>query len=157
MRPKVLDGAIAGVVGGIVFGVTMSMMKAPTPDGGSMPMMAMVAMVVRSQSITVGWIYHLFNSAVIGGLFALVLGSRVHSTASGIGWGAAWGVVWWVLGALVMMPVLLGMEPFAALKMPAMRPVAMGSLVGHLVFGVITGIVYARLRKNVPTAQFRPA
>ncbi len=134
----------------------MQLMKAPTPEGGSMSMMAMVAMVVRSQSIVVGWIYHLFNSALIGGLFGLLLGSRVRTTATGIGWGAGWGVLWWVLGALILMPVLLGMEPFAALKMPPMRPVAMGSLIGHLFYGVITGLVYVRLRRNLAAAEFRP-
>ena len=157
MRSKVIDGAIAGVAGGVVFGLMMQMMQAPTPEGGSMPMMAMVAMVVRSKSIAIGWIYHLFNSAVIGALFALVLGGRVRTTASGAGFGAVWGVVWWVIGGLVLMPVFLGMEPFAALKMAPMRPVAMGSLVGHLVYGVITGVIYARLRRNVAAGEFRTA
>src|SRR5688500_9979911 len=44
----------------------MQMMTAPTPEGAPMPMMAMVAMVVRSESPIVGWLYHLLNSAVIG-------------------------------------------------------------------------------------------
>ncbi len=136
---------MAGLAGGIVFGVMMQMMNAPTPEGGSMPMMAMVAMVVHSTSIAVGWIYHLFNSAVIGILFAAFLGSRVTSNGSGVAWGAVWGVLWWVLGGLILMPLLLGMPAFASLKMPPMRPVAMGSLVGHLAYGVLLGFVYARL------------
>jgi hypothetical protein len=148
-----IAGTIAGLAGGLVFGIMMQMMNAPTPEGGSMPMMAMVAMVVRSQSIAVGWIYHLFNSAVIGALFGLIFGARVQTTATGVGFGAVWGVVWWVLGGLILMPLLLGMEAFAALKMAPMRPVAMGSLAGHLVYGVITGVVYARLRRNVPAGE----
>lgn len=84
-------GAIAGILGGILFGIMMQMMTAPTPDGGRMPMMAMVAMVVRSDSIAVGWLYHLFNSAVIGALFGLLLGGRVYSIGRGLGWGAVWG------------------------------------------------------------------
>ena len=136
---------MAGLVGGIAFGVMMQMMSAPTPEGGSMPMMAMVAMVVHSTSIAVGWIYHLFNSAVIGILFAAFLGGRISGNGSGVAWGAAWGVLWWVLGGLILMPLLLGMPAFASLKMPPMRPVAMGSLVGHLVYGVLLGFVYARI------------
>ena len=145
---------MAGLAGGIVFGVMMQMMNAPTPEGGSMPMMAMVAMVVHSGSIAVGWIYHLFNSAVIGILFAASLGSRVTSNGSGVAWGAVWGVLWWVLGGLILMPLLLGMPAFASLKMPPMRPVAMGSLVGHLVYGVLLGFVYARLAH---ASQFKTA
>jgi uncharacterized membrane protein YagU involved in acid resistance len=147
MRSRIFAGVIAGVLAGIVFGVMMQMMSAPTPDGGRMPMMAMVAMVVRSQSLVVGWLYHLFNSAVIGALFGAFLGERAQSYRGGLGWGAAWGVFWWVLGALILMPVLLGMPPFAALRMPPMRPVAMGSLVGHLIDGLILGAMYVRLRR----------
>ncbi|CAN5788889.1 hypothetical protein BH20GEM1_BH20GEM1_05290 [soil metagenome] len=138
-------GAIAGILGGILFGIMMQMMTAPTPEGGRMPMMAMVAMVVRSDSIAVGWLYHLFNSAFIGALFGLLLGGRVYSIGGGLGWGAVWGVVWWVLGGLILMPLLLGMPAFAPLAMPPMRMVAMGSLIGHLVFGLVLGAAYAVL------------
>ena len=145
MTSKITGGALAGLVGGIALGVMMQLMSAPTPEGGSMPMMAMVGMVVHSTSITVGWIYHLFNSAVIGILFAGFLGGRVSGNRSGVAWGAAWGVLWWVLGGLILMPLLLGMPAFASLIMPPMRPVAMGSLVGHLVYGSLLGIVYASI------------
>lgn len=48
MRSNLGAGAVAGLLAGLVFGVMMQMMTAPTPDGGRMPMMAMVAMVVGS-------------------------------------------------------------------------------------------------------------
>jgi hypothetical protein len=137
----------------------MQMMSAPTPQGGKMPMMAMVAMVVRSDSLAVGWLYHFFNSAIIGGLFGVLLGGRVHSVGSGIGWGGLWGFVWWILGALILMPVFLGMPAFAPLQMPPMRMVAMGSLIGHLIFGVVMGFVFVRLYTPVlepAVASVRP-
>jgi hypothetical protein len=149
MQNRTIAGAVAGLLAGVVFGIMMQMMKAPTPDGGQMPMMAMVAMVVRSESLVVGWIYHLFNSAIIGGLFGWLLGAKAEaSSGSGATWGAVWGLVWWVLGALILMPLLLGMPAFAALRMPPMRPVAMGSLAGHLIYGGFLGIAYARLRRS---------
>jgi hypothetical protein len=43
------------------------------------------------------------------------------------------------------MPLFLGMSAFAPLLMPPMRPVAMGSLVGHLLYGLILGLVYVRV------------
>src|ERR671936_2956615 len=122
MRSDISNGIISGLVAGVVFGIMMQMMNAPTPEGGQMPMMAMVAMVVRSKSLVVGWLYHLFNSAVIGALFGWLLGGRSRGYGSGLAWGAAWGVVWWVLGALILMPVFLGMPEFAPLRMPSMRP-----------------------------------
>jgi hypothetical protein len=153
MHSKVTAGIVAGLLAGLAFGAMMAMMTAPTPDGGRMPMMAMVAQVVRSDSLVVGWIYHLFNSAVIGGLFGWLLGGRVHGLGGGLGWGALYGVVWWVLGGLILMPVLLGMPAFAPLQMAPMRPVAMGSLIGHLLFGLILGAAFAWLFKGAPQPE----
>ena len=149
MRSTVLPGASAGVAAGVVFGATMQMMTAPTPEGGSMPMMVMVAMVVGSQSLVVGWLYHLINSAVIGALFAMVFGRRLQGYKGSAGWGAVWGIVWWMLGGLILMPVLLDMPAFAPLRMPPMRPVAMGSLVGHPIYGTILGAAFVRLRRGL--------
>jgi len=152
MRSKLTAGAVAGLLAGVIFGIMMQMMSAPTPDGGQMSVMAMVAMVVRSKSLAIGWLYHLFNSTVIGALFGWLLGDRARGYRSGLAWGAAWGAVWWVLGALILMPVLLGMPPFAALRMPPMRPMAMGSLMGHLLYGLILGAAFIRLR--APTRAY---
>jgi hypothetical protein len=158
MQSRIVAGALAGIAAGIVFGVLMQMMEAPTPEGGSVPMMMMVAMVVKSQSLAVGWLYHLFNSAVIGAMFGSLLGGRAHGYGGGAGWGAAWGLVWWVAGGLILMPLLLGMAVFAPLLMPPMRMVAMGSLVGHLLYGVILGAGFVWLRRadEAPRAQRVP-
>lgn len=86
MRSKTFAGIVAGLMAGIVFGVLMQVMTAPTPDGGTMPMMAMVAKVVRSDSMAVGWIYHLFNSAVIGAIFGWLFGNRAATYGAGFGW-----------------------------------------------------------------------
>jgi uncharacterized membrane protein YagU involved in acid resistance len=151
MSSKIVAGALAGLAAGLVFGLMMQMMTAPTPDGGRMPMMAMVANVVRSDNLVAGWVYHLFNSAVIGALFGWLLGSRADSWGPVLGWGALYGTAWWVLGGLVLMPILLGMPAFAPLAMAPMRPVAMGSLFGHLIYGLVLGAVFFRLRRREPT------
>jgi hypothetical protein len=146
-------GALAGLAAGLGFGLIMQFSSAPTPDGGTIPGMQMVARVVRSDSIALGWVYHLFNSAVIGGLFALLLGSRIQSYSGGLSLGALWGVVWWVLGGLILMPVLLGMPAFAPLRMAPMRSMAMGSLVGHLIYGLILGGLFVRLSHPGPPSR----
>lgn len=155
MGSRVATGAVAGLIAGVVFGLMMQAMSAPTPDGGQMPMMAMVAMVVGSTSIAVGWAYHLFNSLVIGALFGWLFAARVHAMGTGLAWGAAWGLAWWVVGGLVLMPIALGMTPFAPLMMAPMRPVAMGSLMGHVVFGLVLGAAYAAMirAKSVRTVR----
>ena len=92
----------------------MQMMAAP--DGK--PVMAMVAKVVRSESLVVGWVYHLFDSAVIGGIFGWLLGNRISGYGTGLLWGALYGIAWWILGGLILMPMFLGMSPFAPLTHP---------------------------------------
>ena len=149
MRNTVTAGAVAGLVAGVVFGLMMQMMSAPAPGGSAMPMMAMVAQVVGSSSVAVGWLYHLFNSAVIGAAFGLLLGGRVAgSMRRGAALGAGYGILWWILGGLILMPLFLGMPPFAPIRMAPMRPVAMGSLVGHLIYGVLLGVSLARIQEK---------
>lgn len=130
-------------------GFAMSIMQAPTPEGDLVPMMAMVAMILGSTNLVVGWLYHLFNSAVIGAGYGILLGgSADRSARRALGFGAVYGVIWWVLGGLILMPLFLGMPAFAPLAMPPMRMMALGSLMGHLVFGLILGWVYTRLRTD---------
>lgn len=152
MRSRIAAATVAGVIAGIVFGVMMQTMTAPTPDGGTMPMMAMVGQVIGWPTVAGGWVYHLFNSAIIGAIFGWLLGARVHDYGSGLGWGAAYGGFWWILGALILMPMLLGMAPFAPMMMPPMQMVAVGSLIGHLVYGLILGGVYTAVFRPVPVA-----
>jgi hypothetical protein len=102
-----------------------------------------------SPDVTIGWLYHLFNSAVIGAIFGWLLGTRVHGYGSGLGWGAAYGFGWWILGGLILMPVFLGMPAFAPLMMPEMQMVAIGSLVGHLIYGLILGGLYVAMFRGV--------
>ncbi len=49
------------------------------------------------------------------------------------------GVLWWVLGPLMIMPVMMGMpmQFGAALNGPNML-----SLMGHIIYGVVGGLVY---------------
>jgi hypothetical protein len=56
------------------------------------------------------------------------------------------------------MPLMLGMSPFAPLTMPPMRAVAMGSLIGHVIYGVVLGGAFVWLFRAAPHgAAIRPA
>jgi|SRR5919108_450376 hypothetical protein len=156
MQRRMAAGVIAGLAAGAVFGIMMQLMTAPGPEGARMPMMAMIARVVRSDSVAVGWAYHLFNSALIGAIFGAWVGRSLRGYGSAILWGAAYGLGWWVLGGLVLMPILLGMPPLAPVAMAPMRPVAMGSLVGHVVFGLILGVGFLVLRGRWSEEQATP-
>ncbi len=126
---RIIGGVIGGVAGGLVFGAMMGMMG----------MLPMVASVVGSESAAVGFLYHMFNSVIIGAVFGLVFGNLSHTYGQGAAWGLLYGAIWWVLGPLVLMPLLLGMGvQFGT----ALAPMNLMSLVGHLIYGLITGLAY---------------
>ncbi len=135
LKQRIIAGVVGGVAGGLVFGAMMAMMG----------MLPMVASVVGSQSAVVGFIYHMFNSVIIGAGFGLVFGVFSHTYGQGAIWGLVYGVIWWVLGPMILMPLLLGMGlQFGA----AFTPPMLMSLVGHLAYGLITGLVYVAYSKR---------
>ena len=62
-----------------------------------------------------------------------------------MGFGLAYGGVWWILGPLTLMPLLMGMG-FGVNWNVAAAAAMLPSLVGHLMYGGILGLVYAWLR-----------
>jgi uncharacterized membrane protein YagU involved in acid resistance len=56
--------------------------------------------------------------------------------------GLGYGVVWWVLGALIIMPAQLGMPVFM------FNATAWQSLMGHLIYGLALGLVFAGLARR---------
>ena len=59
---------------------------------------------------------------------------------SSMGWGLGYGIFWWFFGPLTMLPLVTG----AALDWSSGRGTALfGSLVGHILYGLIVGVAYA--------------
>ena len=61
---------------------------------GMMGMLPMVASVVGSESAAVGFLYHMFNSVVIGAIFGLVFGAWSHTYGQGAAFGLLYGACW---------------------------------------------------------------
>ena len=122
-------GVAGGLAGGVVFGLLMQMMG----------MIPMVAMLVGTEAVAVGWLVHLAISAFIGATFGLLLGAWAGRVLPGALLGMGYGVVWWVLGALVIMPAQLGMPVFM------FNTTAWQSLMGHLLYGLVLGLGFATL------------
>ena len=130
-------GAAAGLVGGALFGMMMT----------AMGMMEMVAGLVESSSVAVGWLVHLVISAIFGAVYALVLGRPTTSYGRGVGLGLAYGLVVWVVGPLLVMPLWMGMPPFV-IEQPQLM-----SMMGHAVFGLAVGLAYRALEAGVLTTD----
>src|SRR4051812_19330546 len=131
-----LYGAVSGVMGGILFGLLLT---ATIPGS-----MASMGAIIAIQNTAGGWVYHLFNSAVIGGIFGLVLGSLPRSALSSVVWGAVYGLAWWVLGGLILMPLMMG---FAS-RVLYLSSTSLIGLAGHLIFGITAGTGYFLLKRK---------
>lgn len=130
---RLVAGVVGGLAGGAVFGILMQMMG----------MMPMVAMLIGSEAVAVGWLVHLFNSALFGAIYAVLFGAWADRLGTGALIGLGYGVIWWILGALLIMPAWLGMGVFQ------LNTMAWQSLMGHLLYGLILGVVYALVRPRL--------
>lgn len=130
LTQRVVGGVIGGVAGGVVFGVLM----------GTMGMLPMVAGLVGSDAALVGFLVHMLISVILGIGFSLIFGAQSSSYGQGARWGLVYGAIWWVLGPLVIMPLLMGMG--LQFGMALTTPMLM-SLVGHILYGVVAGLVFA--------------
>ncbi len=124
-------GTYGGVAGGLIFGAMMGMMG----------MLPMIGSMVGQPTAAAGFVVHMANSAIIGAGFALVLGRFVSGARSGLGAGLVYGGAWWILGPLTLMPFLMGMG-FGVNWNAAAAAAMLPSLVGHLMYGAILGLVY---------------
>jgi hypothetical protein len=135
---RVVAGIAGGLAGGVVFGIMMQ----------AWGMLPMVAMLINSESVGVGWLVHLFNSALFGAIFAVLVGRWATAVVPAALIGMVYGAVWWVLGALLIMPAWLGMNAMIF----NLNTTAWRSLGGHLVYGLLLGVGYAlvgpRLRRG---------
>lgn len=123
----VVGGILGGLAGGVIFGMIMQLMD----------FMPMIAMLVGSESLAVAWLVHLAISAFIGAVFGVVVATRRWGVAALAGVGAVYGMAWWVLGPLLLMPAKLGMPVLQ------FNTMVWQSLMGHVVFGVVLGLVTA--------------
>jgi uncharacterized membrane protein YagU involved in acid resistance len=124
-------GAISGLAGGMVFGMMMGMMG----------MLPMVGMLVGSENAIVGFIVHMMISAIFGAVYGLAAGRFQASYKTALVGGMINGIVWWVLGALVLMPLMLGMTEMVF----AVGQAQWMSLMGHIIYGLVTSFVFVAL------------
>lgn len=123
-------GGLSGVIGGWAFGAWME-------QAGFFPL---VAALVGSTAPAIGRTLHFIFAVVIGATMGALFQRDLRGAGSSMCWGLAYGVFWWFLGPLTIMPLWLG-QP---LDWSAERGAALfGSLVGHVVYGLIAGVLYA--------------
>ena len=142
---RILHGVYGGLAGGLVFGMMMAMMG----------MLPMIGKMIGQPIAAAGFLLHMFNSAIIGAGFAIVVsgikagaGSRGAALASGLTYGAAW----WVLGPLTLMPLFMGMGLGVNWNLTAAAAM-LPSLMGHMIYGAVLGLTYVTLQNRASVAR----
>ena len=142
--------AVWGAVATVAF--TLFSMAGKAMGMTDMDLLDLLGSVVREPrtagSKAVGTVIHHVNGAIlgIGGAYAAVLANEPFDWVSGLWWGAAL----WVL-AMLMITTVGSVHPAirrhaqddpgpAATNFGTMTPI--GSLAGHLVWGVVLGLLY---------------
>jgi uncharacterized membrane protein YagU involved in acid resistance len=123
-------GGGAGIVGGLVFGKWMEQVN----------FFPLIAGLVDSSSRMVGMSLHFTFAIIIGATFGFLFQHDIRGYGSSMGWGVGYGLLWWFLGPLTILPIWLR-KP---VDWSAARGSELfGSLVGHIIYGLIVGLIYA--------------
>jgi uncharacterized membrane protein YagU involved in acid resistance len=128
-------GAVASLAGGLLFSLIMVAV-------GFLPT---VAALVGGASPVLGFVVHMIISALIGMSFGLLFQYEAPNLGSGVTWGLVYGLAWWFIGPLTLLPILLGGSlTWTTEAAGALMP----SLMGHLVYGAATALVFMLLQRR---------
>lgn len=133
MTDRLVAGTVAGLIGGIAFGAMMH----------ALGMIGMIGELVDAEGFGAAWAVHLVIAAAIGAGYAVTFGVRDPGYGASAAYGLVYGAIWWVLGPLLLMPLFMGMGPF-----PPIGQDQIMSLIGHLMYGVIVGLVFVAVRER---------
>ncbi len=84
--------------------------------------------------VVIGWVAHFMIGVILAIGYAFVSGMLPGPAFVR---GALYGIAPWLMAQIVVMP-MMGMGLFSGAAAPAM-----GSLIGHLVYGAVVGLVYS--------------
>ena len=130
----IVAGGLAGLLGGFIFDRWMS-------AGEFFPLLAGLSQL---PSRTISLALQFLIAVLMGVIFGLLFQRDVRSYGSCMGWGVGYAILWWFLGPLTMLPFV----SHVPLDWTSDAGSAMfGSLVGHILYGLILGVSYATLDK----------
>jgi uncharacterized membrane protein YagU involved in acid resistance len=122
---------VAGLIGTLVMTV-VGLYVAPLM--GLEPMNPAVMLAGQmGGNMMLGWIAHFMIGIILAVIYAIVAPSIPGAPVVR---GALFGIAPWLFAMVIMMP-MMGMPMFMGAMMPAL-----GSLMGHVIFGAVVGAIY---------------
>lgn len=105
-----------------------------------------VAGLLNSNSYWLGVAVHYLIALVIGASFGLLFQRDIRGFGSSLGWGFGYGLFWWFLGPLTLLSILRGKAVDWSYNHAA-SDALFGSLVSHIIYGLLLGLIYAALNR----------
>ena len=137
-RPKfrwgraIVVGGVAGTLSGLIFSRWMY-------EGGFYPLLGGFQQLGSHAEMVA---LHFLVALMIGAAFGLLFQTDVRGLGSSMGWGLGFGMFWWFFGPLTLFPLWSG----NGLDWSADEGTELfGSLVGHIIYGLILGVIYAAI------------
>ena len=130
----IVAGGLAGLLAGFIFDRWMS-------AGDYFPLLAGVN-ELPSRTVSMGLQFGI--AVLMGVIFGILFQRDVRGYGSCMGWGVGYAILWWFLGPLTLLPLITR----TPLDWSADNGSAVfGSLIGHILYGMILGVTYATLDK----------
>jgi uncharacterized membrane protein YagU involved in acid resistance len=124
---------VAGLVGTVVM-TAIGLWVAPMMGIPRMNPAEMLAGAMGGNAL-LGWVGHFMIGSILAVIYAAVAPALPGPPAVR---GAIYGLAPWLVAMVMVMP-MMGMPAFGGVT-----AVAMGSLIGHLVYGAVVGAIYGR-------------
>jgi len=145
MQRRIATGLVAGLIAGIAFTLVALFLRTTLPDGGRTSMLLVAAEAFHSHGPLAGWIASLIYTVIVGGIFGWLATAQPLDEIRTTLWGGLYGLAWWIVSGLIIVPALSGKVPLSPAAIDTTRPVALASLIEHVLYGVILGYVFALL------------
>ena len=140
-------GAASGLVAGVVMGVVLH---------GALGLMPTIGALVGVETTLAGWLVHLFNSTLFGGLFVAVFdrsffGELREDVGGCVSLGVVHSALLGVITGGLLLPAAIAIAGATSLPVPTLPVPGLTAsfefgvviAVAHLVYGVVLGRVFA--------------
>ncbi|MGI5892645.1 MAG: PQQ-dependent sugar dehydrogenase [Bacillota bacterium] len=139
-RTRFFWGVLAGLVGGIAAAMIL---------WGSW-LLPTLGLLLTKVDLIRGFVVMLVLGAIGGGIYSLFARRLSGKISTTIISGIILGVVFWVIGVLMLIPILLGFPTQLANPLEHWTP-----LIAFIIYGVITSLIYSRVK--LKRAKYRYA
>lgn len=125
--------------------MTALMLAAPIMRMPEMPVGKMLADFMHVPD-ALGWMIHAIIGIVLAALYIILLRDKLHFHPAAK--GMLFGMIPFLMAQLVVMP-MMGMGIFTSASGPMQMKMVLGSLMGHLLYGLILGLTAEEKRAAV--------